>query len=107
EALQRGARRARAEARPFLERLRHAVGLRPLVAMAGEAPAATAEKADPPALATFKQYRESDGKFYFKLVAADGRLLLQSTGFEAPRDAGQAIARLQREGGAALAPLAG
>ena len=107
EALQLGAGRARAEARPFLKRLRHAVGLRPLVAVASEAQAATADKADPPALAAFKQYRESDGKFYFKLVAADGRLLLQSTGFEAPREAGQAIARLQREGGAALAALAG
>ncbi|WP_225977714.1 DUF1508 domain-containing protein, partial [Paracidovorax avenae] len=49
--------------------------------------------------------READGRFYFKLVAADGRLLLQSTGFTAPRDAGQAIARLQKEPGA-LAALA-
>ena len=49
------------------------------------------------ALPSFKQYRESDGMFYFKLMAADGRLLLQSTGFAAPREAGQAIARLQRE----------
>jgi tryptophanyl-tRNA synthetase len=31
-------------------------------------------------------------------VAADGRLLLQSTGFDAPKDAGQAIVLLQREG---------
>ena len=55
------------------------------------------------ALPAFKQYREKDGKFYFKLVAADGRLLLQSTGFDAPKDAGQAIALLQREGLGALA----
>ena len=34
---------------------------------------------------------------------ANGRLLLQSTGFDAPKDAGQAIARLQREGLGALA----
>ncbi|MBY0411243.1 MAG: DUF1508 domain-containing protein, partial [Burkholderiaceae bacterium] len=48
----------------------------------------------------FKQYREADGKFYFKLVAADGRLLLQSTGFDAPKDAGQAIGQLQKQAGA-------
>ncbi|MFN7156959.1 MAG: DUF1508 domain-containing protein, partial [Acidovorax sp.] len=46
---------------------------------------------------------EADGKFYFKLVDADGRLLLQSSGFDAPKEAGQAIARLQREGLGALA----
>ena len=37
------------------------------------------------------------------VAEADGRLLLQSTGFDAPKEAGQAIARLQREGLAALA----
>ncbi len=58
------------------------------------------------ALPAFKQYREADGKFYFKLVAADGRLLLQSTGFDAPKEAGQAIARLQKEADA-LQALAG
>ena len=34
-------------------------------------------------------------------------LLLQSTGFAAPKDAGQAIARLQQQGESALAALAG
>jgi len=101
--LQIGAERARAIARPFLQQLRTAVGLRPLTA---QPQAAKAGKADRAQLPSFKQYREADGKFYFKLVAADGRLLLQSTGFDAPRDAGQAIARLQKEAGAlqALAP---
>ena len=28
---------------------------------------------------------------------ADGRLLLQSTGFDAPKEAGQAIAQLQKD----------
>jgi tryptophanyl-tRNA synthetase len=46
-------------------------------------------------LATFKQYREADGKFYFKLVEGE-RVLLQSHAFDAPRDAGQAIAALRR-----------
>ena len=93
-----GAERARALATPFMRELRSAVGLRSL-AQAAAAPAKAA-KASKAALPAFKQYREADGKFYFKLVAADGRLLLQSTGFGAPKDAGQAIARLQKEAGA-------
>ncbi|QYY24934.1 tryptophan--tRNA ligase [Diaphorobacter sp. MNS-0] len=104
-ALQIGAKRARAIAAPFLQRLRAAVGLRSLSAVAHPAPAT--QKTSKATLPAFKQYREADGKFYFKLVAADGRLLLQSTGFDGPRDAGQSIARLQKEAGAlqALAPL--
>ena len=54
----------------------------------------TAERAVRP-LAVFKQYREPDGRFYFKLVDGE-RVLLQSHGFDAPRDAGQTIARLRR-----------
>ncbi len=110
-ALRIGAERARAIARPFLQTLRAAVGLRPL--SAAQPQAQGTQKAGKAALPAFKQYREADGKFYFKLVAADGRLLLQSKGFAAPRDAGQAIARLQKEAGALqalapqLAPVAG
>ncbi|WP_342720724.1 tryptophan--tRNA ligase [Acidovorax sp. FHTAMBA] len=100
QTLLAGAERARALATPFLRELRAAVGLRSLVQGAAAAKPAKAAKA---ALPSFKQYREADGKFYFKLVDADGRLLLQSTGFEAPKEAGQAIARLQREGLRALA----
>ena len=102
-ALQRGAERARQQSRPFLQRLRAAVGLRALTAPV-RAPAAQ-PTAGTQALPSFKQYREKDGRFYFKLVAPDGRVLLQSTGFDAPRDAGAAIARLQGEPDA-LAALA-
>ncbi len=98
-----GAERARALATPFIRELRHAVGLRSLVQVASAAPAKAAKVAKP----AFKQYREADGQFYFKLLAADGRLLLQSTGFTAPKEAGQAIARLQQQGEVALADLAG
>ena len=66
---------------------------------------AKSTKAAKVALPSFKQYREADGKFYFKLLAADGRLLLQSTGFAAPKEAGQAIAQLQTQADA-LAQLA-
>ena len=100
QTLLAGAERARTLATPFIRELRSAVGLRSLVQGTAVAKPAKAAKA---ALPSFKQYREADSKFYFKLVDADGRLLLQSTGFDAPKEAGQAIARLQREGLSALA----
>jgi len=99
DALLAGAERARAIATPFTRELRAAVGLRSL-RTAGAATTPAQAKPVKAALPSFKQYREADGKFYFKLVAADGRVLLQSTGFDVPRDAGQAIARLQKEAGA-------
>jgi tryptophanyl-tRNA synthetase len=92
-----GAAKARAMSAPFMAQLRHAVGLRNLRATA-EAKAGKTAKA---ALPSFKQYREADGRFHFKLVDAQGRLLLQSQGFASPKDAGAAIGRLQKEGTAA------
>src|SRR3970040_11819 len=59
--------------------------------------AAAGESAEKMALPAFKQYREADGRFYFKLVDGD-RVLLQSAGFDSPKDAGQCIAALKREG---------
>ena len=99
--LQAGAARARAIAAPFLKTLRTAVGLRPYTDTAKT----TAAKAGKAALPVFKQYREGDGKFYFKLLSAGGELLLQSSGFEQGRDAGQWVARLKREGWVADAPV--
>ena len=96
-----GAAKARSVATPFTARVRHAVGLRPLQADA-QAPVA---KADKQALPTFKQYREKDGQFYFKLADPKGRVLLQSLGFTSPKDAGQTIARLKADGYAACASL--
>lgn len=98
--LMAGAAKARAIATPFMARLRHAVGLRRLGDLAAPAKAAKASKA---ALPSFKQYREADGRFAFKLVDAQGQLLLQSLPFDSPKVAAQAIARLQAEG---MAPLA-
>lgn len=99
--LQAGAAKARAIAVPFLKTLREAVGLRPYTNTATTAVAKT-EKA---ALPVFKQYREADGRFYFKLLSAGGELLLQSSGFEQGREAGQWVARLKREGWVADAPV--
>ncbi|HSV51674.1 MAG TPA: tryptophan--tRNA ligase [Burkholderiaceae bacterium] len=97
-----GAEKARTVATPFMRELRQAVGLRNLAAGTGPA---KVEKAAKAALPVFKQYREADGKFYFKLLDAQGRLLLQSTGFDAPKEAGQVIASLNQQGAAALASL--
>ena len=97
-----GAAKARQIATPFMGRLRHAVGLRDLRAQASTKATKAAKVAKP----LFKQYREPDGKFYFKLVDVDGRLLLQSLGFDSPREAGQSIGLLQTQGIAALAGLA-
>jgi tryptophanyl-tRNA synthetase len=87
----------------LLAELREAVGLRRIGGSAAAAPAAAVKAKS--AAPVFKQYRETDGLFYFKLVAADGRLLLLSRGFEQGREAGQWVARLKREGAAALAEL--
>ncbi|QTN27816.1 tryptophan--tRNA ligase [Rhodoferax sp. AJA081-3] len=97
-----GAAKARKQATPFMASLRHAVGLRKL----GDQAQATTAKVAKAALPSFKQYREADGQFRFKFVDAQGRLLLQSLGFASPKDAGQAIAQLQRDGAAALTTLA-
>jgi tryptophanyl-tRNA synthetase len=101
EALMEGARKARAIAAPFLVQLREAVGLRRMTAaLSTEGEKRAQSKPKQP---EFKQYREADGRFYFKLLSGDGRLLLQSEGFATGKDAGQCVARLKREGAAALA----
>jgi tryptophanyl-tRNA synthetase len=128
DILQAGAQKARAVAKPFLESLRRAVGLRPMLAapigqsyrqwpkpaLPTEAEEAYRGSSDhgalhhhraglqKTALPSFKQYRETDGRFHFKLVAADGTLLLQSEGFTDGREAGSWVKRLKTEGAAAL-----
>jgi tryptophanyl-tRNA synthetase len=97
-----GAAKARRLSTPFMAQLRHAVGLRDLRAAATDTKAGAKAKA---ALPSFKQYREADGQFHFKLVDAQGRLLLQSKGYASPKDAGAAIGRLQKEGSPAWQAL--
>jgi tryptophanyl-tRNA synthetase len=99
--LRAGADKARQLATPFMGELRHAVGLRAL-SSGNIAPSAKEARI---ALPSFKQYREKDGLFYFKLVDPKGQVLLQSLGFASPKEAGQTIARLHSEGPAALASL--
>ncbi|MBA4108259.1 MAG: tryptophan--tRNA ligase [Leptothrix sp. (in: Bacteria)] len=101
EILLLGARKARAVATPFLAELRSAVGLRKMVAVA--APQAQVAQASKVAVPVFKQYREADGQFYFKLTTADGGVLLQSQAFAEGREAGSWVKRFKQEGAQALA----
>ncbi|HSV80617.1 MAG TPA: tryptophan--tRNA ligase [Ramlibacter sp.] len=94
--LRAGAGKARQLATPFMAELGQAVGLRNLAAL----PQAAKKEKSKAALPSFKQYREADGRFYFKFVDGHGRLLLQSEGFDSPREAGQCVARLKQSAGA-------
>jgi len=102
KVLRAGADKAREISRPFMAELRHAVGLRNLASQDKTAKQKAAKVARP----SFKQYRESDGLFYFKLLDAGGAQLVQSRGFASPQEAGRAIGMLREQGGAALALLA-
>jgi tryptophanyl-tRNA synthetase len=94
--LLKGADKARQTATPLMQSLRQAVGLRGL---GGLQPATKAEKKVAKTdAASFKQYRESDGKFYFKLVDAQAKVLLQSHGFDSPKEAAAAISSIKGAG---------
>jgi tryptophanyl-tRNA synthetase len=100
--LREGARTARERlGTPFMRELREAVGLRDLSTMPAmgmaQVPAPTIQR-----IPVIKQYREKDGKFHFKLTDGDD-VLLQSRGFDNPKDAGAWVARFKRDGASALA----
>ncbi len=97
---------------PLMRRLREAVGFRDL----SKTPSLLDAKASmyagrafviedgvAPKQASIKQYRESDGRFYFKLVDGSDRVLLQSLSFEKPKDAGVWVTRFKHGGSAELA----
>jgi tryptophanyl-tRNA synthetase len=93
--LLKGASKARELATPFIQELRHAVGLRALASTNIANTTSTFKTMRAP-VPSFKQYREKDGHFYFKLVDPQGRVLLQSLGFTSPKEAGLAIGQLQQ-----------
>ena len=100
--LQAGSRKATALSALFMRELRHAVGLRPLVT---SKTAKSPKKFNKTSTPSFKQYREADGLFYFKLIAQGGQLLLQSTGFESPQEAAKAVAALRQNSAVALVTM--
>ncbi|RAU46975.1 MULTISPECIES: tryptophan--tRNA ligase [unclassified Pseudomonas] len=90
-----GAQKARRIATPFLGELREAVGLRSF-RESTQAVAATKKKAVKGA--RFVSFREDDGSFRFRLLAADGEQLLLSRTFADGKAAGAVTKQLQQGG---------
>jgi tryptophanyl-tRNA synthetase len=105
EILQAGAEKARRISRPFMERLREAVGLRRMQVIGGgntSAKAGDQKAKEKPA--RFVSFRDTDGQFRFRLISGEGLELLLSEGFADPKAAGVAIKAMQQRD--ALASLA-
>ena len=95
DILQAGAQKARRVATPFLGELREAVGLR---SFRTAAHAVTATKKKAAKGARFVSFREDDGSFRFRLLAADGEQLLLSRNFADGKAAGAVTKQLQQGG---------
>jgi tryptophanyl-tRNA synthetase len=95
DILQAGAQKARRIATPFLGELREAVGLRSFRA-ASQTVAATKKKSSKGA--RFVSFREDDGSFRFRLLAAEGEQLLLSRNFADGKSAGAVTKQLQQGG---------
>ena len=87
-----GAQKARKTAIPFLAQLREAVGLRSFVSVAQTTTASKKKAAKGP---RFVSFRDEDGSFRFRLLAADGEQLLLSRSFADGKAAGQVTKQLQ------------
>lgn len=90
-----GAAKARKVATPFLGELREAVGLR---SFREQVQVATASKKKAAKAARFVSFREDDGSFRFRLLAADGEQLLLSRHFADGKAAGAVSKQLQQGG---------
>ncbi len=95
DILQAGAEKARRVATPFLGELREAVGLRSF-RTAAQTVTATKKKAGKGP--RFVSFREDDGSFRFRLLAADGEQLLLSRHFADGKAAGAVTKQLQQGG---------
>ena len=95
DILQIGAKKARAVATPFLNELREAVGLRSFV---NQVQVAATTKKKAAKAARFVSFREDDGSFRFRLLAADGEQLLLSRSFADGKSAGAVSKQLQQGG---------
>ncbi|MFJ3466869.1 tryptophan--tRNA ligase [Pseudomonas sp. NPDC090201] len=90
-----GAQKARRIATPFLGELREAVGLR---SFRETTQTVTATKKKASKGARFVSFREDDGSFRFRLLAADGEQLLLSRNFADGKAAGAVTKQLQQGG---------
>ncbi|TLX64282.1 tryptophan--tRNA ligase [Stutzerimonas nosocomialis] len=99
DILQAGAAKARRIATPFLQELREAVGLR---SFRNELQSTAKAKKKAGKSARFVSFREQDGSFRFRFLAADGEQLLLSRPFTDPKAVGVATQRLATLGADAL-----
>jgi tryptophanyl-tRNA synthetase len=90
-----GAEKARRVATPFLGELREAVGLR---SFRSAVQSADSGKKKATKGARFVSFREDDGSFRFRLLAADGEQLLLSRNFADGKAAGAVSKQLQQGG---------
>ncbi|WP_122562830.1 tryptophan--tRNA ligase, partial [Pseudomonas viridiflava] len=90
-----GAEKARRVATPFLGELREAVGLRSFRTVVQGADTGKKKAAKG---ARFVSFREDDGSFRFRLLAADGEQLLLSRNFADGKAAGAVSKQLQQGG---------
>ncbi|MBJ9975763.1 tryptophan--tRNA ligase [Pseudomonas sp. S75] len=90
-----GAAKARKIATPFLEQLRESVGLR---SFRTRVQAGAEVKKKVAKSARFVSFREEDGSFRFRLLAADGEQLLLSKRFADGKSAGAVSKQLQQGG---------
>jgi tryptophanyl-tRNA synthetase len=93
DILQAGAQKARRTATPFLGELREAVGLR---SFRTNTQTVAASKKKVSKGARFVSFREDDGSFRFRLLAADGEQLLLSRNFADGKAAGAVTKQLQQ-----------
>lgn len=85
EILQAGAAKARKLAKPFLQELRESVGLRNFNQ---QVTTSDKQKKKAEKTARFVSFREKDGHFHFRLMAANGDELLLSKAFANPKEIG-------------------
>lgn len=97
DVLMAGAEKARKISIPFMEELRQAVGLRRFHQI--HVPKAEEQTMSPAAkkktIPVIRQYREKDGKFYFKVSEGDKALFI-SPGYASGKEAGIAVSLVKR-----------
>jgi len=98
DTLLAGAARLRPQAQALLARLREAVGLRSLASFAPPIAAPKSKKSKGPRILQFK---DDDGRFNFRLTAAQGHVLLTGLGYLSPAHCAQAIEQLRQLVGSA------
>jgi tryptophanyl-tRNA synthetase len=100
--LRQGAQKARAIATPKVAALREVLGLRAMTTAPARAGGPKVAP-KPGKLPRFASFRDTDGRFRFRLFSADGQELLLSKPFAEPKLAGALQKRLGTSGAAAVA----